>query len=80
MVRMVRMVQMVRSLADRTFQLRFLQNIQTHARVGAVLSWAIPGQGGLHHVNEQPRSYIIHRMKEARSAKLSKISKLIAKF
>ena len=29
-----------------------------------MLSWAVPGQGGHHHVNNQPPEYIKERMKE----------------
>jgi len=31
---------------------KFLKNIVDHAVEGVILSWAIPGQGGEHHVNE----------------------------
>ena len=31
--------------------MQFLDNIVRHARIGVVLSWAVPGQGGFHHVN-----------------------------
>ena len=31
----------------------FLDNLAAHGRRGIVLSWAVPGQGGHHHVNEK---------------------------
>ena len=31
----------------------FLRNIRCHAKIGAVVSWALPGQGGHHHVNNK---------------------------
>ena len=37
----------------------FLWNVVLHARRGVVISWAIPGQGGIGHVNEQPNKFVI---------------------
>jgi hypothetical protein len=37
----------------------FLDNLQRHARKGMVISWAVPGQGGHHHVNTQDESYVV---------------------
>lgn len=36
----------------------FLDNVKRHARTGIVISWAIPGQGGHGHVNEQPNGFV----------------------
>jgi len=40
----------------------FLKNIVRHAKEGVVLSWAVPGQSGHHHVNLHENSYVISRM------------------
>lgn len=37
----------------RVFQAVLVDNIARHARVGVVLSWAVPGQYGLGHVNNR---------------------------
>ncbi|KAI9004553.1 hypothetical protein DFJ74DRAFT_693703 [Hyaloraphidium curvatum] len=42
----------------------FLDNVARHAACGAVISWAVPGQGGHGHLNERPASYVAERMKE----------------
>ena len=42
----------------------FIDNIVRHAIEGVVLSWAVPGQGGHHHVNEQPNDHIIEQMQD----------------
>lgn len=39
-----------------------LDCLDRHCRKGIVLSWAVPGQGGLGHFNMQPESYVIGRM------------------
>jgi hypothetical protein len=39
----------------------FIDNLDRHNAQGVVLSWAIPGQGGHGHVNEQPNDYIKSR-------------------
>jgi len=36
----------------------FINNITRHARMGVILSWAIPGQGGDGHVNCRTNEYI----------------------
>ncbi|MCL4127508.1 UNVERIFIED_CONTAM: hypothetical protein GTU68_047722, partial [Idotea baltica] len=41
----------------------FLDNLIRHADKGIILSWAIPGQQGLSHVNLHPNEYIISKMK-----------------
>ncbi len=40
----------------------FLDNLDKHCKQCIILSWALPGQGGDGHVNEQPNSYIIDQM------------------
>ncbi|XP_071099695.1 uncharacterized protein [Haliotis cracherodii] len=37
---------------------RYIDNIARHANKGLVLSWAVPGQGGLSHVNNRALSYV----------------------
>lgn len=37
----------------------FIDNIHYHNLCGAVVSWAVPGQTGIGHVNERPNEYII---------------------
>ncbi|RYY77649.1 hypothetical protein EON63_18330 [archaeon] len=34
----------------------------THTHTGIILSWAIPGQGGNGHVNEQSNAYLINTL------------------
>ena len=41
----------------------YLDNIFRHAREGIILSWAVPGQGGLSHVNNKPIEYLVSVMK-----------------
>lgn len=40
-----------------------LETIARHAKAGVVLTWAVPGQGGHHHVNEQPNANIIAKLR-----------------
>jgi len=40
----------------------FLDNLVMLAKVGIVLTWAIPGQGGLRHVNELSNDAIVQEM------------------
>lgn len=44
------------------FEPVLLDNLDHHARHGIVLSWAIPGQDGVGHVNTQPNAYVINQM------------------
>lgn len=46
------------------FEHIFLDNIFRHAREGILLSWAVPGQGGLDHINNQPLSYVVNIMEK----------------
>ena len=36
----------------------YIDNIIRHAKEGVVLSWAVPGQNGYSHVNNQPFEYV----------------------
>ena len=40
-----------------------VDNIIRVARTGTVLSWAVPGQGGFHHINLRSHDYVINLMK-----------------
>ncbi len=40
----------------------FLDNVAKASRRGCILSWAVPGQGGIGHVNCQANSYIVKQM------------------
>ena len=40
----------------------FIDNVARHAKEGVVLSWAVPGQAGFHHVNNRPLDYVINLM------------------
>jgi 2-polyprenyl-3-methyl-5-hydroxy-6-metoxy-1,4-benzoquinol methylase len=42
-----------------TMESVFIDNISKHARRGLILSWAIRGQWGYLHVNNQDNSYVI---------------------
>lgn len=44
------------------YEANFLDNLHRHNREGIVMSWAVPGQDGYGHVNEQPNSYIISKV------------------
>lgn len=37
----------------------FVDNLCRHARKGIVLSWAVPGQGGRHHVNNRDNAFVV---------------------
>lgn len=41
----------------------FLDNVVNNAWFGSVLSWAVPGQGGVGHVNEQPNEWVEAEMR-----------------
>ena len=40
----------------------YLDNLDRHCKQCLILSWALPGQGGDGHVNEQSNEYIIDQM------------------
>lgn len=42
----------------------FLNNLDKHCGHCIILSWALPGQGGDGHFNEQPNEYIIKEMEK----------------
>lgn len=42
----------------------FLDNLDRHCEQCIILSWALPGQGGDGHFNEQPNNYIINEMEK----------------
>jgi hypothetical protein len=44
------------------FEQILLDNIARHAREGVLLTWAVPGQGGHHHVNMHTNDYIIKKL------------------
>jgi len=44
------------------FEFIVLDNIDRAAGHGVVLSWAVTGQGGFHHVNNRPLSYVNQTM------------------
>lgn len=41
----------------------YIDNIVRHSMEGIILSWAVPGQGGLAHVNNRPIEYVTDLMK-----------------
>jgi len=47
----------------KAFESVFLDNVCRHAEEGVILSWAVPGQGGHSHINNQPIDYVIKQMK-----------------
>jgi tryptophanyl-tRNA synthetase len=42
----------------------YLDNLFRHANEGIILSWAVPGQNGMSHINTRPLSYVIQVMSE----------------
>lgn len=44
------------------FENNFINNLHIHNTKGIILSWAIPGQGGHGHYNEQPNEYIKNKL------------------
>ncbi len=46
------------------FENQVLDNIANNCSVKAIISWAVPGQGGLGHVNERENYYVIGRMQD----------------
>jgi len=47
----------------KTFESVFLDKVCRHAEEGVILSWAVPGQGGHSHINNQPIEYVIKQTK-----------------
>ena len=46
------------------YERTFIDNVCEFARKDLILSWAIPGQGGKGHVNEQPNDYVVKQLWE----------------
>ena len=46
------------------YESNFIANLTNHARKLIIMSWAIPGQGGVGHVNECENNYVILLMLE----------------
>ena len=42
----------------------YMDNMARHSREGIVMSWAVPEQGGLAHINNRPLSYVIKLLKQ----------------
>lgn len=40
----------------------YVDNLVRHAKVGIILSWAVPDQEGLAHVNNRPLAYVVNLM------------------
>lgn len=45
------------------FEPVYIDNLVRHSKEGIILSWAVPGQDGLAHINNRPLSYVIDLMK-----------------
>ena len=44
---------------DSKYEKTLVENIARHAKKGAIVSWAVPGQGGHRHVNEKSNVDVI---------------------
>ena len=44
----------------------YLDNVANHSQTGIILSWAVKGQGGEGHVNEQSNEYVSSKMNDRR--------------
>lgn len=42
----------------------YLDNVFRHAKEGIVLSWAVPGQNGVSHINNKPFTFVVDVMKK----------------
>ncbi len=63
------------------FESTFLDNLVRYAKIGIILSWAVPGQGGYAHVNNRPLTYVVAQMdqrgfsrNESLSVQMQKVS------
>lgn len=54
----------VREHLPSLYESTFIENLDRHASKGIILSWAIKGQGGFGHFNEQDNAYVKAAMKE----------------
>ena len=43
------------------YESNFVQNLETHSKGLIIVSWAVPGQGGGGHFNEQSNEYVSQR-------------------
>ena len=43
---------------------QFLSLLDRHCKIGIIISWAVPGQGGHGHINELPTSRIMEHLLE----------------
>ena len=59
---------------------KFLDNVARFASKELVLSWAVPGQGGTGHFNEQPNSYIISQMENRGFTYIDNISRQLRQY
>lgn len=41
----------------------YIDNLVRHSKEGIIMSWAVPGQGGLAHINNRPFSYVANLLK-----------------
>ncbi|XP_071154225.1 uncharacterized protein [Mytilus edulis] len=57
----------------------YLDNIFRHAREGIIFSWAVPGQGGMSHINNKPTSYVVNLMRNNGFVKDDELSILLRK-
>ena len=55
----------------------YLDNIYRHAKEGIILSWAVPGQGGLSHINNRPLEYVVNSMMKNGFVRDEKASKYL---
>jgi len=59
---------------------KFLDNVKRFASKYLVMSWAIPGQGGTGHFNEQPNDYIISQMDDRKFKYNDKVSQKLRQY
>lgn len=46
----------------RAYESVYIDNLIRHSKEGIILSWAVPGQGGLAHINNRPFKYVTNLM------------------
>ena len=44
------------------YETTFIENLVNHSKKGIALSWAVKGQGGTGHFNEQDNQYVIDKI------------------
>ena len=47
---------------DKKYEAIYLDNVVRHASEGVIISWAVPGQPGVQHINCQPFDYVVKVM------------------